>query len=138
MWPQVWHADCFFITEARVVIGTHGHETERKPGPVMLRIEFHNVMNAVTIQIEDQFVGSFADDVRALIARCKTPSRLVVNVSEVTFVDAIGEEALSWLGRIGAEFVAEGAYALQLCERLHLPLAPEMRQPSPKLMQGRL
>ena len=89
----------------------------------MLRIEFHNVMNAVTIQIEDQFVGSFAKDARALIARCKIPARLVVNLSEVTFVDTVGEEVLWWLGRIGAEFVAEGAYALQLCERLHLPLA---------------
>src|SRR5260370_35140993 len=99
----------------------------------MVSIELDKVMNAVTIQIEDQFVGSFADDVRALIARCKTPSRLVMNVSEVTFVDAIGEEALSWLGRIGAEFVAEGASPLQLCERLHLPRPPAMRQPSPKL-----
>jgi hypothetical protein len=45
-----------------------------------------------------------------------------VDLSEVTFADAAGEEALQWLRSVGAKFVAESSYALHLCERLHLPL----------------
>jgi hypothetical protein len=57
------------------------------------------------------------------VMRCKIPLRLVVNLSEVTFVDAVGEEVLSWLARIGGEFVAENCYPLHVCERLNLPMA---------------
>ena len=35
--------------------------------------------------------------------------------------DAIGAEVLSWLGRIGTEFVGENVHSLDVCERLHLP-----------------
>jgi hypothetical protein len=36
-----------------------------------------------------------------LVTRCKIPLRLVVNLSEATFVDLMGEEVLLWLARIG-------------------------------------
>jgi hypothetical protein len=35
----------------------------------------------------------------------------------------VGEEVLSWLARIGGEFVAENCYPRHVCERLHLPMA---------------
>ena len=89
----------------------------------MLRIEFHEVAKVVTIRIEGRFVGKVAQDAKDLIAGCTVTSRLVVNLSEVTFVDAIGGEVLSWLGRIGAEFVADKEYSIEVCERLHLPSA---------------
>jgi hypothetical protein len=59
------------------------------------------------------------------VTRSKIPLRLVVNLSEVTFVDAIGEEMLSWLARIGGKFIADNCYPLHVCERLHLPMAPK-------------
>ena len=34
------------------------------------------------------------------MTRCKIPLRLIVNVSEVIFVDAAGEEILSWLAEL--------------------------------------
>ena len=89
----------------------------------MLRVEFKDVGNTVTMLLEGRFVGPFADDTRDLVTRCKIPLRLIVNLSEVTFVDAVGEEVLSWLARIGGEFVAENCYPLNVCERLHLPMA---------------
>jgi hypothetical protein len=89
----------------------------------MLRVEFHDVESTVTMRLEGRFVGPFAKDTRDLVTRCKIPLRLVVNLSEVTFVDADGEEVLSWLARIGGEFVAENCYALHVCERLDLPMA---------------
>jgi hypothetical protein len=91
----------------------------------MLRVEFQDVGNTVTMRLEGRFVGPFAKDTRELVTRCKIPLRLVVNLSEVTFVDVVGEEVLLWLARIGGEFVAENCYSLHVCERLHLPMAPK-------------
>jgi hypothetical protein len=98
----------------------------------MLRVEFQDVGNTVTMRPEGRFVGTFAKDTRDLVTRCKIPSRLVVNFSEVTFVDAVGEEVLLWLARIGGEFVAENCYPLHVCERLHFAHGAETHQgPSP-------
>jgi hypothetical protein len=53
------------------------------------------------MRVEGRFVGAFAKDARELVTRCRISMPLVVNLSEVTFVDAVGEEVLSWLARIG-------------------------------------
>jgi hypothetical protein len=89
----------------------------------MLRVEYQDVGNTVTMRVEGRFVGAFAKDARELVTRCRISMPLVVNLSEVTFVDAVGEEVLTWLARIGGEFVAENCYPLHVCERLHLPMA---------------
>jgi hypothetical protein len=99
----------------------------------MLRIEFQDVANAMTMRMEGRFVGRFAEDARDLVARCKIPSRVVVNLSEVSFVDSVGEEVLSWLGRIGVKFVAESAYALDVCDRLKLPLLRKRSRSLPEM-----
>ena len=91
----------------------------------MLRVESQDVGNTVTLRLEGRLVGPFAQDTRDLVTRCEIPQRLVVNLSEVTFVDAVGEEMLSWLARIGGEFIADNCYPLHVCERLHLPMAPK-------------
>jgi hypothetical protein len=91
----------------------------------MLRVEFQDVGNTVTMRLEGRFVGLFARDTRDLLTRTKIPLRFVVNLSEVTFVDAVGEEMLSWLARSGGQFIADKCYPLHVCERLHLPMAPK-------------
>jgi hypothetical protein len=91
----------------------------------MLRVELQDVGNTVTMRLEGRFVGPFAKDIRDLVRCCKIPLRLVVNLSEVTFVDVVGEEVLLWLARIGGEFIAENCYPLHVCERLDLPMAPK-------------
>jgi anti-anti-sigma regulatory factor len=100
----------------------------------MLRVEYHDIGNTVTMRLEGRFVREFAQDARDLVTRCKIPLRLVVNLSEVTFVDATGEEVLLWLARIGGEFVAENCYPLHVCERLHLPMAPKRTGALPRGM----
>ena len=44
------------------------------------------------------------------------------------FIDNVEEEVLVFLKRLGAEFIAETSYALDVCERLDLPLAHEASQ----------
>lgn len=88
----------------------------------MLRVEIHDASNATWFLVEGRFVGVFAEESRTMIMRCKVKSKLVVDLSDMTFVDAAGEEVLQWLERIGAQFVGNSSYALDVCQRLHLPI----------------
>jgi hypothetical protein len=74
------------------------------------------------MKLEGRFTGEYAEYARSLVTRCKIEMRLVVDLAEVTAVDAVGEEVLSFFGRLGAEFIADNVYARYLCGRLHLPL----------------
>ena len=91
----------------------------------MLRVEFEDVGDTGTMRLQGRFVGPLVKDTRDLVTHCKIPPRFVVNLSEVTFVDAAGEEILSWLARIGGRFIADNCYPLHVCERLRLPMAPK-------------
>jgi len=88
----------------------------------MLRVELHDSSNTTMLRVEGRFVGAFAQDTRAMLLRCKLKSTLVVDLSEMTFVDAEGEEVLSWLAQIGVRFVATSCYPIDVCERLQLPI----------------
>jgi hypothetical protein len=56
------------------------------------------------------------------VTRSDTKLKLVVDVTEVMFIDATGEEVLSLMKRLGARFVADTSYSGDICERLDLPL----------------
>ncbi|HZU44513.1 MAG TPA: hypothetical protein VE994_17690 [Terriglobales bacterium] len=88
----------------------------------MLRVEIHDASNATWLLVEGRFVAAFAEETRTMVTRCKLKSKLVVDLSDMTFVDAAGEEILLGLGRKGAQFVANSSYALDVCQRLHLPM----------------
>lgn len=89
----------------------------------MFRVEMHHGASALVMKIEGQLSGNYAEHARTLLSRCNTELPLVVDLTDVTFVDSAGEGALSFFGRLGAEFIADNAYSRDLCERLHLPLA---------------
>ena len=90
----------------------------------MLRVDVHNSANTLSLKLEGRFTGDDAENTRTLIMRCRDGMRLVVDLTEVTFIDSVGEEALSFFSRFGAEFVAQTSYTLDVCERIHLRLAP--------------
>jgi hypothetical protein len=90
----------------------------------MLRVEIQDSANALSLKLEGRFTGDDAENTRALMARCQDGITLVVDLTEVTFIDSVGEEVLWFFGRFGAEFVAQTSYTLDICERLHLRLAP--------------
>lgn len=85
----------------------------------MLRVELHDSI----LKLEGRLTSADAEHIRSLIAHSDSFERIVVDLTEVTFVDSVGEMVLSLLGQLGAEFVAETAYSLDVCERLDLPLA---------------
>ena len=96
----------------------------------MLRMEFFELPNCMKMRMEGRFVRDFAEHARMLIGDSKLPSKLIVDLSEVNFVDAVGEEVLLWFKEIGLTFIAESAYSRDVCERLHLPI--ESERPSPQ------
>jgi anti-anti-sigma regulatory factor len=90
--------------------------------PTMLRVETQESVDALIFRLEGRFTGEGAEHVRTLVARSDNEMRLVIDLTEVLFIDALGEAVLSFLKRLGAQFVAETSYSRDVCERLHLPL----------------
>jgi hypothetical protein len=90
----------------------------------MLRVEICDSAETLILKLEGRFTGSDAEQTRTLTTRLAAREKLLVDLTEVVFVDATGEEVLSFLGRFGAEFVAPNSYVLDVCERLNLRVAP--------------
>jgi hypothetical protein len=89
---------------------------------MMLRVETQELNGALICRLEGRFTGKGAEEVRRLVTRCDSKLELVVDLTDVMFIDAIGEEVLLFLKRLGAQFLAETSYSRDVCERLHLPL----------------
>ena len=90
----------------------------------MLRVEIRDSAETLTVTLEGRFAGDDAEHTRTLAARFAARGRFLVDLTEVVFIDAAGEEVLSFLGLFGAEFVAPNSYVLDVCERLNLRVAP--------------
>lgn len=89
----------------------------------MLRVEIRDSADTLILELEGRFTGDDAEQTHMLAARCAARGKLLVDLTEVEFIDAAGEEVLSSLGQLGAEFVAPNSYALDVCERLNLRVA---------------
>jgi hypothetical protein len=89
----------------------------------MLRVETHDSANSLHLKLQGRFTGDDAENTRTLITRGREGMRLVVDLTDVTFIDSVGEDVLSFFGRFGAHFVASSSYTVDVCERLQLRLA---------------
>ena len=88
----------------------------------MLRVETQELDGALICRLEGRFTGEMAEHVRLLVTRCESELELVIDLTEVMFIDAMGEDVLSFVKKLGGTFIAETAYSRDICERLHLPL----------------
>ena len=88
----------------------------------MFRAELDRLADGSLLKMEGRLVGEWADEAKALVLRGPAPKRLIVDVSEVSYVDAVGEQVLTWLSSLGAKFIANAVYAAATCKRLSLPL----------------
>jgi hypothetical protein len=91
----------------------------------MLRVDIRDSANALSLRLEGRFTGNDARNTRTLMAHCHEGMTVIVDLTEVTFIDSVGEEVLSSFGRFGAEFIAQTSYTLDICERLDLRLASD-------------
>jgi len=90
----------------------------------MFRVEIRDLADTLILRLEGRFTGDDAEYTRTLTTRFAASVKLLIDLTEVVVIDAVGEEVLSFLGRFGAEFVASNSYTLDVCERLNLPVAP--------------
>ena len=91
----------------------------------MLRAEIRDSGDTLILELEGRFTGHDAEQTRTLAARCASRGTLFVDLTEVVFIDPAGEEVLSFLGQLGAEFIAPNSYVLDVCDRLNLPVTPD-------------
>ena len=87
----------------------------------MLRVETQELDGALICRLEGRFTGKGAEEVRTLVIRCDSKLKLVVDLTDLLFIDAIGEEVLLFVKRFGAQFIAETSYSRDVCDRLQLP-----------------
>ena len=88
----------------------------------MLRVETQQLDGSLLCRLEGRFTGEGAEQVRTLVTRCDSGLRLVLDLTEMMFIDSTGEEVLSFAKKLGAQFIAETSYSRDVCERLDLPM----------------
>ncbi|HTR25869.1 MAG TPA: STAS domain-containing protein [Terriglobales bacterium] len=89
----------------------------------MLRVETEELGDSLTFKLQGRFTGEGAEQVRTLVTRSQPEMKLIIDLAEVMYIDAVGEGVLSFFKKLGAQFVSETAYSRNICERLDLPLA---------------
>src|SRR5208337_375402 len=60
----------------------------------MLRAQTQELDGALICRLEGRFTGKGAEEVRTLVTRCDSKLELVVDLTDVMFIDALGEEVL--------------------------------------------
>jgi len=88
----------------------------------MFRAQIIQLANGPTLKMEGSLVGQWAQEARSLLINGPVPHGLVVDLTDVSYVDSVGEDVLAWFASVGASFMAKAVYAASLCERLQLPI----------------
>ncbi|HVO59566.1 MAG TPA: hypothetical protein VMT53_01455 [Terriglobales bacterium] len=88
----------------------------------MFRAQLTQLANGPTLKMEGSLVGDWAQEAKSLVTARPVPKGLIVDLTDVSYIDSVGEHLLAWLASIGACFKAKAVYAASVCERLQLPL----------------
>lgn len=88
----------------------------------MFRAHMHIRPDGPTLKMEGRLVGNWARHTRLTMTDQTVPPRLVVDLTDITYVDSVGEEVLAWFASIGATFASDAVYGAEVCERLQLPV----------------
>jgi hypothetical protein len=73
--------------------------------------------------LEGRLVADWAEQAQHLITKDVLPKGLIVDLTEVSYVDPVGEQMLKWLASTGAMFAPGSVYGFAICDRLRLPPA---------------
>lgn len=94
----------------------------------MFRAEIRWLDNGPTLKMAGKLVGDLAEQARGLVTKDVVPKGLIIDLTEVSYIDSVGEELLKWLASVGAVFVAGNVYAIAVCERLCLSPVQRMAE----------
>ena len=88
----------------------------------MFRAQINQLESGPTLKMEGSLVGKWAEEAKSLITSGPVPKGLIVDLTDVSYVDLMGEQVLLWLASVGSLFMAKEIYAASVCERLQLPI----------------
>src|SRR5208282_2323301 len=94
----------------------------------MFRAEIQWLASGPTLKLEGKLFADWAEQARRLVTKDVLPEDLIVDLTEVTYVDSVGEQFLKWLAGVGAVFIAGSVYAFVVCDRLRLPPMQEIAE----------
>jgi len=94
----------------------------------MFRAQLLWFANGPTLKMEGKLAGEWVKQAVCLVTTDVVPKGLIVDLTEVSYIDSTGECLLRWLGSVGAVFAASGVYVTAVCERLGL--SPKHRMPA--------
>jgi len=86
----------------------------------MFRAEIQWLASGPTLKLEGKLVADWAEQARCLVTRDVLPKGLIVDLTEVSYIDSVGEQLLKWLASVGALLVPGNVYAIAVCDRLGL------------------
>jgi hypothetical protein len=86
----------------------------------MFRAEIQWLASGPTLKLEGKLVADWAEQARCLVTKDVLPKGLIVDLTELSYIDSVGEQLLKWLASVGAVFVAGSVYAFAICDRLRL------------------
>ena len=92
----------------------------------MFRAQIKELASGSILKMEGTLVGEWAREAKSLITNGPIPKGLVIDLTEVSYIDSVGEQVLAWCASVGASFRAKAVYAASVCERLQLPLQGEI------------
>ena len=87
----------------------------------MFRAQIYQMADGPTLKMEGCLVAEWANEAKSLMTSAPVPKGLIVDITDVSYIDSVGEQVLAWLASVGASFMAGGVYAASVCERLRLP-----------------
>jgi anti-anti-sigma regulatory factor len=88
----------------------------------MFRAEICQLANGPTLTLQGRLVGAWAEQARTLFIKDAVPKGLIIDLTDVSYIDSVGEQVLEWFCSVGAKFIAKAHYGAFICERLQLPL----------------
>ena len=94
----------------------------------MFRAEIQWLASGPTLKLEGRLVADWAEQARCLVTKDVLPKGLIVDLTEVSYIDSVGEQLLKWLASVGALFVAGNVYAIGVCDRLGLSPAQRITE----------
>ena len=83
----------------------------------MFRAEIQWLASGPTLKLEGRLVAEWAGQARCLLTMDVLPKGLIVDLTEVSYVDSVGEQLLKCLASVGAVFVAGSVYAFAVCDQ---------------------
>jgi hypothetical protein len=86
----------------------------------MFRAEIQWLASGPTLKLEGKLVADWAEQAMCLVTKDVLPKGLIVDLTEVSYIDSVGEQLLKWLASIGTLFFAGSVYAIAACDRLGL------------------